>query len=845
MGYIPNQTKSSHIFNNKFPFYFSVITSTNSKASHFDEMMETLVRQTVKFLSHIQILIADNGSTNQTKERATHWVNLYPKNIRLIDKRKGNYNECLSEAQGEWLVFIEADDLLAHTYFQEIHNFLRLTRFDGNILASNSLLFDEPSDNFYINNESACKFKKTQAVDLLKTPEFFQTTANACLIRHAALKETGLRLNEKIKPSFKSGHFINLLLLYLRDFRITFIKEAKHFQRNREADEELKRQGWFSLSKYQAQMVFGYLDLLKQYKRSLGRVPIFLQNIILYECSSYITQLLEGGFPYPLTNEQQNDFFQFAFLLFQDVDIRQILLSTNPALDIRTRIAMLHTFKKGTFLRMPFVIEEVAPEGREVQLIHWATEAPVYSLRDAKGQRDISWEKRIEHRYKGRILCHEYRCWVPIHEGETTQMEVNGKRTNIICRNNSLESLEKTKILRHFYLPQNQLTQQQKHIFAQISQINTDRFQGAWLMMDRVNKADDNAEHLCRWILKKHPEQPVFFVLNKRSTDWDRLEREGFPLLAYGSLDHFAALTKISWLLSSHVDQPVVDPLRTRKLFGIPPYKTAFLQHGITMADISRWLNSISLDCLITSAHPEHEALKNGTYKLTERELVLAGFPRHDALLEKVRSRKAGKVILICPTWREELMRKAVYGLEPTQANKLFLQSDFYKKWNEVVSSSSLAKIARENSCRLIFLPHPETERFLPLFTPSEACSILRWTEVKSIQDLFANSAMAVTDYSSIVLDLGFIGVPVIYYQFNESPPYYTSQGRRPSYFDYKAMGMGPVVHTSEALEEWVRETFSQGCQRHPIYDERAYSFFHLRDGHNCHRVYEAIMARS
>jgi CDP-glycerol glycerophosphotransferase (TagB/SpsB family) len=141
-------------------------------------------------------------------------------------------------------------------------------------------------------------------------------------------------------------------------------------------------------------------------------------------------------------------------------------------------------------------------------------------------------------------------------------------------------------------------------------------------------------------------------------------------------------------------------------------------------------------------------------------------------------------------------------------------------------------------------MPHPEIVRFLPLFNRSEAFLFMSWTDLKSVQDLVASCAMAVTDYSSIVFDVAYVGRPVGYYQFPETPDMYSSR-RRQGYFSFDEDGMGPVLRTREALEDWLRETLRQGCARQEPYNSRAEAFFTLRDGQNCRRTYEAIMERS
>lgn len=70
------------------------------------------------------------------------------------------------------------------------------------------------------------------------------------------------------------------------------------------------------------------------------------------------------------------------------------------------------------------------------------------------------------------------------------------------------------------------------------SQAMRKRFCGAWFFVDKDTEADDNAEHLYRWVLHHHPEINAWFVLNRDSRDWRRLEAEGFRLVPFGGVEH-------------------------------------------------------------------------------------------------------------------------------------------------------------------------------------------------------------------------------------------------------------------------------------------------------------------
>lgn len=830
-------------------FYFSVITAAYNCASWVGPMLNSLVKQSLDFEAHIQVVIIDDGSSDQTATVIHKWVDQFPNNIIFIQKENGGpasaRNLGLQHATGKWITFIDSDDFVAPSYFQTIQDFLTRTRYDGPVVVANTLLFYDAQQQVVDGHPLSYKFKDTRVTDLLAEPTYIQLFTNTCFFRKTILDKTKHRFDERIKPTFEDAHFLNTFLLRSNDSRLAFIKEAHYFYRKRGSGTGLVEGGWVKPEKFNDQILFGYLNLAQQYQRIKGHIPEFIQNIFLYEYHWYLSRILDGQLTAEMTEESIERFLELSTMLFKYVDARHILLSNLPALELRTRIAMLKAFKNARFCAAPFILAEISLSNNEVLLQHWATDEAPYGFKNDNADMPLLWEKRILHRLGSRVLCQEYLCWPPLDESNPGHPEADGEKVGVISRDLMLESLKPSKVLQSFYLPATLLPEPQKSWRALASTSEAQKFHGTWILMDRVHKADDNAEHLCRWILQNHPEHKILFVLDRKSNDWPRLEQEGFPLVSYRSSEHFMALGQAAWLISSHVDIPVTDPMGTRTAFGLPKYKVAFLQHGIIMHDLSRWLNQFSLDCMVTSVHPEYESLIGGRYKFTEREIVLAGLPRHDALLRKAQARKPGRTILFCPTWREHLRRTEAHipGLNAEEA-KNFQQSDYFIQWNAVTSSPSLARLAREHGARLLFLPHPEIGRFLPLFQRSDAFSFLNWTDLKSVQDLLASCAMAVTDYSSFALEMGYIGRPVAYYQFPETPDFISTQMSR-GYFSYDEHGLGPILRTREALENWIQNSLRQGSIRQEPYNTRADNFFALRDGQNCRRVYEAIINRT
>ncbi len=365
-------------------------------------------------------------------------------------------------------------------------------------------------------------------------------------------------------------------------------------------------------------------------------------------------------------------------------------------------------------------------------------------------------------------------------------------------------------------------------------------YAGAWLFVDRDFKADDNAEHLYRWVAREHPEQRVFFALRKDSPDWPRLAAEGFNLIEFRGLAYAFAYMHCSWLFSSsRTDDVTLMPWRRR--CSLVRHQFCHLKHGVNK-EYQPGVCDPNIDLLVATAPAEYEAFVAGTerpYTLTPREVTLAGMPRHDALLRKAAAVSAPKAILFMPTWRMDIVHRQA-GNKPRPYNDRFKHSDFLRNWLAVLRSPRLRSLVARG-CRALFFPHPCLRQQLPDFGGMHADIV---PDVGgSIQDALAGAALLVTDYSSIAFDFALLRRPVLYFQFDSEHFYASHHGR--GYFDYATDGFGTVALNAEELLDNIEEAAAEGFAMPRVFRQRAESFFAHADGGNCRRVYEAVLEAS
>lgn len=299
-----------------------------------------------------------------------------------------------------------------------------------------------------------------------------------------------------------------------------------------------------------------------------------------------------------------------------------------------------------------------------------------------------------------------------------------------------------------------------------------------------------------------------------------------------------------AWLVSSHVDAWVVDPPEITRIHRRRRWRYAFLQHGVTKDDLSRWLNPKNIDLFVTTTTAETRSIVDDdtSYVYTDKEVRQTGMPRYDRLLDL--GRKVGEderdVILISPTWRKWFTMPLQLATRRRELHEALWSSDYLRNWDAILRSTVVAEAARARGLRVVFAPHPEMQPLL------EAMSLPDHVEPfplagNDAQAMFARCALLVTDYSSVAFDAAYLDRPVVYFQFDQRAILDGGHIGRQGYFKYERDGFGPVVEDVAAAERAIVAAIQGGASPAPEYQARINGAFTSRDGQASARVVAAI----
>ncbi len=365
-----------------------------------------------------------------------------------------------------------------------------------------------------------------------------------------------------------------------------------------------------------------------------------------------------------------------------------------------------------------------------------------------------------------------------------------------------------------------------------------------WLISDRLTKADDNGEAFFTYMntAGKRSGIDTYFVLNKESEDYERLCRAG-KVVCYRSVKHKILSLLCDKMISSQGDEYVFNRFFSMAyLYKDIRYqqKIVFLQHGVSQNDLSGWLaranKNISL--FVTTTRREHQSILDYPYGYDESQVKCTGMPRYDHLYDNA---DAGRSITFMPTWRKYLTGNLNVDTDLRRLEKEFGSSVYCRMYQQVFSERRLYEAAEKYHYEIQLMLHPAMPReCLKYFHCDDRIKILgKGTRYK---ELYANSKLVITDYSSAVFDFAYLRKPVLYYQYDIADFYSGRHIFDKGYFDYERDGFGEVEYTPEALVDRIIEYMQNGCRLKEIYRDRIEKTFPYNDRNNCRRVYEEIV---
>lgn len=774
-------------------------------------------------------------------------------------------NTGIAQACGSWLSFPDPDDELSGSYLAEVAADLqkpgqvdmlmtRMIRTNADVTRWHRHVLEYKYDG------------GSRDLDLNDEPEMLQLSAGTAFFRREVIDQFSLTFDSRLKV-FEDGKFVADYLLSAPGTKVRICSTAVYFYKTRPDNSgALASSSNNFAERFQASLKYAYPELAA---RSGSRAPLWLEYVILYDLYWLFVGFLRVNHPIlsasPEELRELDELARDAILL---LSVESLMTFNALRVEPEVRSAWL-AVRLGR--QMPKYV-------RQYRVDRHKGETEYRYLTDSKESseqvivdglvtlpRHTKWRSVV---FFGEVWLYERIMWV--ESGDLTRF------ANVTTGDSQAEFANVGEPMAEWQLfaemgwnrrvpvakdwslfPGKGAVDTLKRGSARVKSkfrkwrgwwarnlailpIISSPYRNAWLLMDRDSQANDNGESLIRFIHKNRTDINAWFVVRKSSPDYRRLRNEGIPVLPYLGIRHFIALRNCSHLISSHIDQYVVKPFAK---YGLRKnWNYVFLQHGVTKDALERWLNTKDVQLLVASTVDEAAAFRgeDSRYIFTDKEILLSEMPRYDQFHEAMLPEGSFRSeIVISPTWRKFLLSEAISTGNARGALESFASSSYVQRWSELLASPELRDFAQQTGRRIVFLPHPNLEPHI------EYLSIPNWVTVRSYSSgdatqTVVNSALLVTDYSSIAFDAAFCRTPSVYFQFDAKEFFSGGHIASKGYFEYERDGFGPVASTTDSAVQAIKLMLSREEKAGP-YLERIEKLYPYRDGNASRRIVAAL----
>ncbi|GMA54774.1 hypothetical protein GCM10025857_61310 [Alicyclobacillus contaminans] len=345
-----------------------------------------------------------------------------------------------------------------------------------------------------------------------------------------------------------------------------------------------------------------------------------------------------------------------------------------------------------------------------------------------------------------------------------------------------------------------------------------------WIIGERSYKAQDNGYHFFKYLRTNHPEIDAYYVIQKDSPERKHVVPFG-NVIDFGSKQHFEKVIQADYICGTHHPDSLY-PIRSREYMKNISAKKIFLQHGVfgtkNIAPIyAKWVNEFYTDLFITSSEKERQIaiVDMGYY---DEEVVATGLARFETLFKNDLPLK--RQVLIIPTWRDWITN-----------NQVFEESDYFKRYEELLFDPRLKEFAEKFDLELIFCLHPNMQDYVGYFENAPVTVIKQGD--RDVQDLIKESMVMLTDYSSVAFDFSFLHKPVVYYQFDRN----RFLGKNPSHLDLDNELPGDIAFDEDKVIEYLFKIGENNFKMENEYVEKADKFIMYRDRYSNERIFKAI----
>ncbi|ETI69167.1 CDP-glycerol glycerophosphotransferase family protein [Neobacillus vireti] len=352
-----------------------------------------------------------------------------------------------------------------------------------------------------------------------------------------------------------------------------------------------------------------------------------------------------------------------------------------------------------------------------------------------------------------------------------------------------------------------------------------------WVGFEKLAmSAHESGYYFFKYVYENKNQKDFYYVIRKDSPELKNLKGMEDKILYFMSFKYFVYMFAAKLLVSSDTKRNSYNlKMKKSKLAKeLTDKKLVYLQHGVNGLKVVRdfYKDRGVFDLVIAPSEYERKMIIDH-WGYNKSEVVTTGLSRWDALVDKTNEIKY-RQIFVMPTWRTWM---------DGMTNEKFMESEYYQKYNEFLSSNKLDKLLKENNVKIMFFLHPKFKNYIDLFDfKSENIEKFGFLEVP-LDEMIMKSSLMISDYSSVIWEMFYMKKPCVFYHFDRDK-YLKYEG---AYMDFENDLFGDVSIDADGLIDIVESYIKSDFKEKEEYMQLRKKYFTFIDKNNSERIYQEI----
>lgn len=308
----------------------SVIIPVYNVEKYISETLKSVINQTIG-LQNIQIILVDDGSTDNSGKICQQFTERYPDNVVYVQQKNQGVsaarNNGLTRATGTYVNFLDSDDLWSKSALKQMAAFLDMHK-EVDFVAAKIKFFDKDIDE----HPSNYKFKTDRVIDVNKEPDNPIFHLPTCFFRREAIANKAFDTKLKITEDAK---FLSDVLVNKKAYGVV---SRPHYNYRKRQDASSAIGGQVKNRHFYLDVpTLAYDHMIDVWRQPDGTVHSFMQYSILSDLRWRIEQRSQSV----LTTEEEKAYKNHIKRLIDQIDDSVIVG--------KRQLSLLH---KMAFLRM-------------------------------------------------------------------------------------------------------------------------------------------------------------------------------------------------------------------------------------------------------------------------------------------------------------------------------------------------------------------------------------------------------------------------------------------------------------------------------------------------------------